>query len=163
MYMPLDRPEILYDTQTVASFMQSPTKSAMAELKRLVRHLLGFPQAERTATATGHEEERKRSATGVTEIFGGHPLDAASATQSLVALSRAEFYACNRGTAGGVQTCHFLTEVGLQLLGHTAVGIGVVVAPPLVSTEVRGRQRDCRGDRFGVFRNCKLAAARICF
>ena len=53
------------------------------------------------------DEERK-----LAEIFGGHPLDAASATQSLVALSsaEAEFYACNRGTAGGLQTCHFLTE-----------------------------------------------------
>ena len=52
------------------------------------------------------DEERKRSTTGVTEIFGGHPLDAASATQSLIALSgaEAEFYACNRGTAGGLQT-----------------------------------------------------------
>ena len=40
-------------------------------------------------------EERKRSTTGVTEIFGGHPLDAAPATQSLAALSsvEAEFWA----------------------------------------------------------------------
>ena len=58
------------------------------------------------------DEERTRSSTAVTEIFRGHPLDSASATQLLVALSSAEedFYACNRGTAGGLQTWHFLTE-----------------------------------------------------
>ena len=43
MYVALDRPEILYSTKTVASFMQSPTKSAMVKLKRLVRYLVGFP------------------------------------------------------------------------------------------------------------------------
>ena len=41
MYVALDRPEILYSTKTVASFMQSPTKSAMVKLKRLVRYLVG--------------------------------------------------------------------------------------------------------------------------
>ena len=40
MYVALDRPEILYATKTVASYMQSPTKSAMAKLKRELRHLL---------------------------------------------------------------------------------------------------------------------------
>ena len=45
--MALDRLEILYATKTVASSTQSSTKSAMAKLKRLVRHLLGFHQAER--------------------------------------------------------------------------------------------------------------------
>ena len=64
------------------------------------------------------DEEVKRSITGVTVIFGGHPLDAASATQSLVALSgaEAEFYVCNRRTAGGLQTCHFLTEAGCDVI-----------------------------------------------
>ena len=46
MYVALDRPEILYSTKTVASFMQSPTQSAMVKLKRLVRYLVGLPQAE---------------------------------------------------------------------------------------------------------------------
>ena len=46
MYVALDRPEIMYSTKTVASFMQSPTKSAMVKLERLVRYLVGFPQAE---------------------------------------------------------------------------------------------------------------------
>ena len=64
------------------------------------------------------DEERKRSTTSVAEIFGGHLLDAVSVTQSLVALSsaEAEFYACNRGTAGGLQTCYFLTEVGYKVI-----------------------------------------------
>ena len=63
------------------------------------------------------DEKRKRSTTRETEIFGGHLLDAVSATQSLVALSsaEAEFYACNRGTAGGLQTCHSLTEAGYEV------------------------------------------------
>ena len=46
MYVALDRAEILYATKTVALFMQSPTKSAMAKLKRSVRYLLGLAQAE---------------------------------------------------------------------------------------------------------------------
>ena len=112
--------------------MQSLTKSAMVKLKRLVRHLVGFPQAEWAYSKqvvpkyldvygdsdwTG-DEERKRSTTGVVEIFVGHLLDAVSVTQSLVALSsaEAEFYACNRGTAGGLQTSHFLTEAGYKVI-----------------------------------------------
>ena len=101
MYVALDRPEILYSTKTVASFMQSPTKSAMVKLKRLVRYLVGFPQAEWAYSKQvvpkyldvygdsdwAGDEERKRSTTGVAEIFGGHFLDAVSVTQSLVALS----------------------------------------------------------------------------
>ena len=64
------------------------------------------------------DEERKRSTTRFAEIFGGHLLDALSVTQSLVALSsaEAEFYACNRGTAGGLQTCHFLSEAGYKVV-----------------------------------------------
>ena len=46
MYVALDRPEIPHSTKTVASSMQSPTKSAMVKLKRLVRYLVGCPQAE---------------------------------------------------------------------------------------------------------------------
>ena len=64
------------------------------------------------------DEERKRSTTVVAEIFGGHLLDAVSVTQSLVAPSSAEakFYACNRGTVCGLQTCHFLTEAGHKVV-----------------------------------------------
>ena len=128
----LDRPEILHSTKTVQSFMQSSTKSAMVKLKRLVRCLVGFPQAEWAYSKQvvpkyldvygdsdwAGDEERKRSTTGVAEIFGGHLLDAVSATQPLVALSsaEAEFYACNRGTAGGLQTCHFLAEAGCEVI-----------------------------------------------
>ena len=132
MYVALDRPEILYSTKTVASFMQSPTKSAMVKLKRLVRYLVGFPQAERAYSKQvvpkyldvygdsdwAGDEDRKRSTTRVAEIFGDHLLDAVSVTQSLVALSsaEAEFHACNRGTAGGLQTCHFLAEAGQKVI-----------------------------------------------
>ena len=71
----------------------------MAELKRLVRCLLRFPQAERvystprkvcrsTLGVYGDSdwaggEERKRSTAGVATTFGGHPIDTASATQWL--------------------------------------------------------------------------------
>ena len=48
VYVALDRPENLYATKTVASFMQSPTKSAVAKLRREVRCLLEVPQAEWT-------------------------------------------------------------------------------------------------------------------
>ena len=114
MYVALDRPEILYSTKTVASFMHSPMNSAMVKLKRLVRYLVGFSQDEWAYS----KQVRKRSTTGVAEIFGGHLLDAVSVTQSLVALSsaEAEFYAYNRGTAGGLQTCHFLTEAGYKVV-----------------------------------------------
>ena len=99
------------------------TKSAMAKLKRLVHNQLGFPQVEWVYSRQGvpkywADEERKRWTTEVTEIFGGHPLDAALATQSLVGLSCAEeeFYACNHRTAGELQTCHFLTEAGFEVI-----------------------------------------------
>ena len=104
MYVALDRPEILYAKKTVATFVQSPTQSAMVKLKRLVRYLVGFPQAEwiypkqvvpKYLDVYGDsdwagDEERKRSTTGVAEVFGGHLLDAVSVTQSLIALSSAE-------------------------------------------------------------------------
>ena len=63
------------------------------------------------------DEERKRSTSRLTEIIGSQTLDAASATQSVVALSSAkvEFYACNCGIAGGLHTCHFLTEAGYEV------------------------------------------------
>ena len=77
----------------MASFIQSPTKSAMVKLKRLVRYLVGFSQAEwayirqvmpKYLDVYGDsdwagDEERKRSTTGVAEIFGGHLVDAVSA------------------------------------------------------------------------------------
>ena len=44
------------------------------------------------------DEERKRSTTGVAESFGDHLLDAVSAAQSLVALTRAEAE-CSRVTS----------------------------------------------------------------
>ena len=48
-----------------------------------------------------------------------------------------------------------------QLLGHTAVGSGVVVVPPLegVLTKVWGRQRERHRDRFGVFSQAKADAS----
>ena len=100
MYVAQDRPGILCTTKTVASFMKSPTKSAKVKLKLLVRRLVDVYGDSDCAV----NEERKRSTTGVAEIFGGHPLDAASATQSLVALSsaEAEFHACNRGWSANV-------------------------------------------------------------
>ena len=49
-----------------------------------------------------------------------------------------------------------------HLLGHTSVGVRVVVTPPLergVFTEVRRRQRECHRDRFGVFSQAKVDAS----
>ena len=100
MYVALDRPEILYAAKTVASFMQSPTKSAMVKLKRLVSYLQVFPEAEWVHSRQGvpkyldvygdidwtGDEVRKRSTTGVTEIFDGQPFDAASTTARPLAL-----------------------------------------------------------------------------
>ena len=81
----------------------------MVKVKRLVRYLVHLDVFGDNDWAG--DEERKRSTTEVTEIFGCHLFDDESATRSLVALSsaEAEFHACNRGTAGGLQTCHFLT------------------------------------------------------
>ena len=102
----------------------TPLKSAMVKLKRLVRYLVGFPpgrvaysrQAVYGDGDWAGNEDRKRSTTGVAEIFGGHPLDAASATQSLVALSSAEAESYTCATARGLQTCHFLTEAGYEVM-----------------------------------------------
>ena len=68
-----------------------------------------------TTTATGQATRSEYARPLVLQrSLEVNPLDAASATQTPVALSstEAEFHACNRGTAGGPQTCHFLTEVG---------------------------------------------------
>ena len=87
MYVALERPEILYATETLTPFMQSPTKLAMAKLKREVCCLLGFLEAEWVHSrhsvpkyldvfsdiCWASDEERKRSTTGVAEMFGGHP------------------------------------------------------------------------------------------
>ena len=115
IHVAFDRPEILYATKTVASFMQSSDE-------------VGDGQAQATgalsdldvygASEWAGDEERKRSTIGVAEIFGGHALDAASATQSLASLSsaEAEFYASTRGTEGGLQTCHFLIEACCEVI-----------------------------------------------
>ena len=132
MYVALDRPEFLYATKIVASFVQTPTKSAMVKLKRLVRYLVGYSQAEWIYSKQtvpkyldvygdsdwAGDEERKRSTAGLAEVFGSHQLDAVSVTQSLVALSsaEAEFYACNCGTSGGLQTCHLLSDTGYRVI-----------------------------------------------
>ena len=73
-----------------------------------------------TATATGQVRRSGNARPLERQIFPEHPLDAASATRSLVALSGAdaEFYACNRGTAGGLQTCHFLTDAGYEVISR---------------------------------------------
>ena len=65
MSVALDRPEILYATKTVGSSMQSPTKSAGAKHKRLVRLLLGLLQArcaEVPGCARRHRLGRRRGA-----------------------------------------------------------------------------------------------------
>ena len=50
-------------------------------------------------------------------MLGAHCLEAVSATQSVIALSsaEAEFYASNRGCAGGLQMASFLKEAGLEV------------------------------------------------
>ena len=130
MYVALDRSEILDVIKTVAPFISDGVGDGQAQAIGALLCWGSFSRAEWVYSRQGApkcldvygdsdwagDEERKRSTTGVKEIFGGHPLDAASATQSLVPLSsaEAEFCACNRGTAGGLQTCHFLDRGGLR-------------------------------------------------
>ena len=71
----LDRPGILFATKTVASSMQSPTKSALAKLIEWCAICWGFLQFESVSSRQGvpkyldvhGDEEVKRSITGVTE------------------------------------------------------------------------------------------------
>ena len=93
MYVALDTPEILYAAKTVALFMQFTTKSAVAMLKRgalagrvlsgrvglLRRDVPKYLDAFSDSDWAG-DEGRKRSTTGVAEIFGGPPLDATAGT-----------------------------------------------------------------------------------
>ena len=84
MYVAQDRPDCLYATESVMSFMQKPTKAAMAQLKREVRDVMGFPRAERVYgaqkgmptsidvfgdSAWAGDEVKKRSTTGVAELL----------------------------------------------------------------------------------------------
>ena len=121
----LDGPDILYATKTVASFMQSPTKSAMAKLKRKVHYLLVFPQVEGvlvrrstwvcTATETGQ----------ATRSGNARPLElqrSSELTRSTLRPRRnrwsrcpARRRSCTLATASGVQTCHFLIEAGYEV------------------------------------------------
>ena len=89
--MALDRPEVLNATKTLASFVQSPTKSAMANSSdrcascwESLRQCGSTPGRTcrstwmSTGTATGQATRSgTRSKTGVAVIFGAHPLDAA--------------------------------------------------------------------------------------
>ena len=124
MYVALDRPELLCSSKAVASFMQSPTMSAMAKLTS-VRHLLICPQAEWVYA--------RRDVPKYLDVYGSERLvrrrgadrdllEVIRSTQprrrnrwSRCPARRRRFYACNCGTAGGMQTCHILTEVGYEV------------------------------------------------
>ena len=139
-----------------------------------MRYLVGFPQAEWAYSKQvvpkyldvygdsdwAGDEERKRSTTGVAEIFGGHLLDAVSVTQPLVSLSsaEAEFYACNRGTAGGLHTCHFLTEAGLQG-GSASVGATAVPAVRLSAEQAQAGSGTWRSDTCGHRSGCRKGSS----
>ena len=106
------------------------------------------------------DEERKRSTTGVAEILGGHLLDAVSVTQSLVALSsaEAEFYACNRGTAGGLHTCHFLTEAGYKVV---PCGATAVPAVGLSAEQAQAGSGTWRSDTCGHRSGCRKGSSPL--
>ena len=120
MYVAQDRPGILYATNTVASF----------KLKRLVRYLVGFSRAEWACSrqAVPKSWTCTVKATGqVTTSEIARPLELQRSSEVIcstpgqrrnVALSsaEAEFHACNRRTAGGLQTCHFLTDAVYEVI-----------------------------------------------
>ena len=121
--------EILYATKTVTSFMKFPTKTAMPKLKREVRYLLGFPQAEWatpgkvcrstwicTVTATGQ----------ATKSGNARALElqrSLEVIRSTLRRRRNHWSRClprrrspTLAIAGGLQTCHLLTEAGYEVI-----------------------------------------------
>ena len=53
--------------------------------------------------------------------------------------AEAEFHACNRRTAGGLQTCHFLTEVSHEVISR--VWSDISACPGIVPGQGTGRLR----------------------
>ena len=130
----------------------SVTQSAMVKLKRLVRHLV-YLDVYGDSDWAG-DEERKRSTTEVTEIFGCHLFDDGSATRSLIALSsaEAEIHACNRGTAGG------LHEVIPQVSSDSSACRGIVCR----TGSGRLRHLEIRHPAGGCFHRRRLGLKTCC-
>ena len=86
-------------------------------------------------------ETMLRSTSGVAEYFGRAPLEIASSTQSVRALSKgeAEFYAITKGSAHSLHSQVILKGFGVTVeavvLSDAGAGIGIRIAPRLCTIE----------------------------
>jgi len=128
-YLALDRPDIMYASKTCMSEISAPTKLMEARVKRLARYLAGVPELEwhfvlqdmptevvpHADSDWASEVTHRRSTSCCMTYFGQHLLEGISCTQHPYALSsgEAEFYAVNRGAAGGILVVQFLEQAGV--------------------------------------------------
>ena len=128
VYAALDRPDIQLSVKCVMADLMAPTRLSLVRLERIVKYLLLYdqlewefgPQPRGTAIDAYADADwagdapTRRSTTCVAEKIGRNVIETISSSQAVAALSsgEAEFYAATRAAAGGLQSRHFLLEVG---------------------------------------------------
>jgi len=129
-YLAADRPDAQFAAKEVCRWMSSPTASAWAALKRLVRYLVGLPRlvfryTDQTVSSVDAYADTdwagcartRKSTSGGCVMLGSHALKTWSSTQSSVALSsgEAEFNGVIRAAGTGLGYQSLLEDLGLKV------------------------------------------------
>ena len=144
-YIALDRPDIAYSVKTALQQMSKPTKLMQLRVVRVGRYLKNNPRLEWKFPYQQQpksidvfvdadfavRETMLRSTSGVAEYYGRAPIQFASSTQSVRALStgEAEFYAIAKGSAHSLHNQAIFKEFGVTVeavvLSDASAGIGI--------------------------------------
>ena len=144
-YNALDRPDIAYSVKTALQQMSKPTKLMQLRVVPVGRYLKNnsrvvwkFPYQQQPKSIDvfvdadfAARETMLRSTSGVAEYHERAPIEFASSTQSVRALStgEAEFYAITKGSAHGLHSQAILNGFGVTVeavvLSDASAGIGM--------------------------------------
>jgi len=127
-YLAADRPDVQFSAKEICRCMSSPTASAWAALKRLVRYLVGLPRLvfvfpdQEVAAVDAYADtdwagcaRTRKSTSGGCIMLGAHALKTWSSTQPSVTLSsgEAEFNGVIRAAGIGLGYQSLLADLGL--------------------------------------------------
>ena len=146
-YLVADRPDIAYAVKEAARQMKEPTHGDMRRVKRIVRYLVGVPEAKtihqrqampsKVTVATDSDwagcSATRRSTSGGCVHLGQHLIKAWSTTQQTLALSsgEAEYMAIVKGSAVALGVRSLLEDFGVGTMPirlHTDATTGKSIA-----------------------------------
>ena len=129
-YLAADRPDVQFPAKEVCRWMSSPTVSAWAALKRLVRYLVGLPRLvfryvdQQVSSIDAYADtdwagcaRTRKSTSGGCIMLGHHALKTWSSTQASVSLSsgEAEFNGIIRASGIGLGYQSLLADLGVEI------------------------------------------------